>query len=85
MNMPDPDDSVANVYANIARHNGWIKFVAVFHYIGGILLVLTCIGILFGWFPIRQGSILMKPAIGILFRWIPIWQGAITINPANLS
>ncbi len=49
-----------DIYQSAGQNTGWIRFFGIIQIIMGVLSILSCIGLLYGWLFIWAGAILMK-------------------------
>lgn len=57
--------SIQDLAAPLYQAKGWIKLVGVLMIISGILLCLTCAGIIIAWLPIWMGIVLVGAASAV--------------------
>jgi hypothetical protein len=62
---PGASSIVVDVSRRLYDARGWLKFLAVVSIIGGVVSILSIIGILFAWLPIWMGIVLWKATRGI--------------------
>ncbi len=63
--MEDSASLVQQLSMPLKSGSGWMKFLATLTIIGGVLQVLSIIGILWAWLPIWLGVVLFQAASGM--------------------